>query len=636
MRGGTVTGARTPLPKRALHVPHGDARVVVKFVDELRVRTSDSVGLHTGATARDVSAVRELAARHGLQFTPLVRIDEHRVDALLARAEARSGRAQPDLLGLFVVTTADGSRPDLHVARELQALAEVEYVAYESTDVPPPVDLDPATPSHTDGQGYLGPAPGIDAMGAWAMGYDGTGVRIADVEASWQLAHEDLADGQMTTEPGQTPDENALMHIEHGTAVAGIVVGGDNGYGVTGIANGSTLALYSESTVEGGWRRTEAILSAAADSAVGDVLMLEIQVTDPIVGEYVPGEVEESVWMATRVAADAGVVVVAAAGNGSVDLDRPELAYYRNRGDSGAIIVGAGDPQTHQVLGFSTFGLRVDVQGWGIEVFTTGYGNFAMYGDDPNQSYTATFAGTSSATPFVAGAAAVVQQAVKDAELEPLTSEQMRAVLRVTGVPQAGPGGHIGPLPQIPAAIATALSPHDEPPVVEITTPVATQTEDDMFSTSVEIMASPDTASVELSINGQVQPLVDAIPPFGFDAVDFPEGTWELVAVATNVWGVVGESEPVVLEVGYVPPVTTSGGSESTTEPEQEDTSSSGGEVDDTTGEPPDDEDDTSTGDPQATGGDDGGCGCTSSPRSGSAWLLVLLGAARRRRRHGM
>ena len=60
-------------------------------------------------------------------------------------------------------------------------------------------------------------------------------------------------------------------------------------------------------------------------------------------------------------------------------------------------------------LSFSTYGSRVDVQGWGHNVTTTGYGGLFTGGGDPNQYYTATFNGTSSASPIVAGAAAALQ-----------------------------------------------------------------------------------------------------------------------------------------------------------------------------------------------------------------------------------
>ena len=48
---------------------------------------------------------------------------------------------------------------------------------------------------------------------------------------------------------------------------------------------------------------------------------------------------------------------------------------------------------------------RVDLQGWGERVCSTGYGDYELVGGDSNQAYTADFAGTSSASPLVAGAA---------------------------------------------------------------------------------------------------------------------------------------------------------------------------------------------------------------------------------------
>jgi len=622
--------ARTPLPKRTPIPPAlRDHRLVVKFADALQVRL-EAGGTLRSATGHQLRSIHAVRTGAGLDFVPLLGMDPQRIEDVRARAEARSGRAQPDLAGLYVVTTTDGAVPSRAVAAELNALSDVEFAAYESLGVPPPVDIAPPTPSLVDLQGYLGPDAGIDAQGAWAMGFDGAGVRISDIEFAWHLGHEEWNEGQMIAEPGQTPDAGALAFEDHGTAVAGELIGGDNGYGITGMSPGSQLGVYPEFTEESGPRRAEAILSAAADSSPGDVLILEIQTTEPVVGALGPGEIEESVWMATRVATDAGIIVTAAAGNGSLDLDRPELAYYRDRGDSGAIIVGAGAPMTREWLSFSTFGARVDLQGWGVEVFTAGYGQYATYGDDVNQRYTAGFAGTSSATPFAAAAAAIVQQAVQAGGGEPLTSPQMRAVLRGTGLPQQGIGGNIGPLPQVPAAIGAALLPMDAPPVLSIVTPMPTQTEASTLMTAVEITASADTAWVELSINGEIQPLIDDIPPFGFASVEFPVGTWELVAVATNIWGVVGSSEAVVLEVGYEPPATTSGGA---------DESSSGAADDASTTAVPDAAESSTTdaagtdGTAGASDGEGEGCGCMASPRPGGWALLVVVAAATSRRR---
>jgi hypothetical protein len=375
------------------------SRLVVKFADRFAVRTDAGGGLHS-ARGESIESIREVAHRHGLRFRPMFR--RHRADltALLERAQARSGRAQPDLLATYVIEAAhEGSL--LAAGEQLQQLDAVEFVAFEGLDAPPPTDLDPPTPDHMPDQGHLDADPGIDVRGAWALGYDGSGIRISDVERGWNLAHEEWLDGQIIPEPGQTPDE-AETDLQHGTAVAGTIIAPDNGYGVTGIAKGNTLAVYSTETIEDGFRGAEAVATAFADAGPGEIVLLEMQGEEPITGRYGPVELDQTYWMLTRVAADAGVVVVAAAGNGELDLDSVEVGYWRDWGDSGAIIVGAGQPGSREPESFSSYGSRVDVQGWGSSVFTAGYGDHAIYGDDINQAYTDDFGGTSSASAVIA------------------------------------------------------------------------------------------------------------------------------------------------------------------------------------------------------------------------------------------
>ena len=628
-----VVMPRAAEPVRLPAGPLDHLELVVKFTDAAEVRTTapDALLSRAGADLADVESVRD---RYGLRFAPIFRrIPESRIEALRARAEARSGRPQPDLLGVMRVEVA-APTPELlvEIGRALQGLPTVELAYVHRTHNPPPADLDPPTADLEILQGYRSHESGIDVDGAAALGWDGTGIRIADVEQNWDFEHEDLVDAAFELEPGVAiwtgqDDPN------HGSAVVASLVAPDNGYGITGMTPGASLTAYPEIIDDGVYRRTEAIASAAADAGAGDVILLEIQETEPAFGDYAPGEIEETVWMVTRMATDAGVVVVAAAGNGNIDLDAPELAYYRERGDSGAIIVGAGSPSLRDKLNFSTYGSRVDVQGWGVEVFTAGYGNYAMYGDDPHQAYTGTFSGTSSASPIVTAAAVLVQQAAK-AELGfPLTSQQMRAVLIGTGLPQ-GAGGHIGPLPRVPDAIAAASTPDMAAPSVAIAVPPDdVAVEEPMFATPIEIDADDDSGfvtQVQLSIDGQLQPVIDDLAPFVFDDVVFPEGTFEVVAVATDVWGNVGESAPRTIAVGVEPPPASTSGESSS------DGSSESGPIppppSDTTGEDEDDDDGESTGDPgEAPRGEDG-CGCTHGSPSGALPLFVLVAARRRRR----
>jgi hypothetical protein len=135
-------------------------------------------------------------------------------------------------------------------------------------------------------------------------------------------------------------------------------------------------------------------------------------------------------------------------------------------GDSGAIIVGGGTANTihaifppYVVSGVtytSTYGSRVDVQGWFENVRSTGAipgSGFTLVGSDFNQSYM-TFTGTSSATAQLGGAVTVLQSYYKNQTNNTLTSQQMRTILKNTGIPQGGDvTKNIGPFPNMLAAL---------------------------------------------------------------------------------------------------------------------------------------------------------------------------------------
>jgi len=464
---------RQPLPKEAVRAPalasaalapDRAQRLIVKFVDPARARFTPGGGLESRA-GHDLGAVRRLAREEGLRFAPLVRLEESQLAALEARAAARSGRAQPDLAGMAIVEARAADADLERIGGRLLALAAVEFAYVQALGVPPPEDLPPTTPDLSGFQTYRGPDPGMDVDYAWSQGARGAGVRLSDCEYGWDPEHEDLRDIDLHLEPGQTIDPSvfAIGWDDHGTAVLGETSSVPNAYGTSGVAPDAAVYTFPEWTVEEGFRRVSAITSAIAGSAAGDVVLLEMQ-TVGAGGGYGPAELDPAVWTVVKAGTDAGVVVVGAAGNGAQDLDAPAYAEYRARGDSGAILVGAGSPDTsHARLAFSTYGARIDVQGWGSSVFTLGYGSFAQYGGDERQTYTATFNGTSSASPFVAAACAALEGLARAAGA-PLSPVGLRAHLVATGIPQGGTTpGHIGPLVDLRAAIdALGLCPPPE------------------------------------------------------------------------------------------------------------------------------------------------------------------------------
>ena len=316
------------------------------------------------------------------------------------------------------------------------------------------------TPPYERLQGYLGPAPaGIGAAAAWsAPGGRGDGVWFADVEGGWNDKHEDLAGDRVRAIGRRMPGR---YWEAHGTAVLGEVVARDNELGMYGIAPAvprvvtSSIADVSSAT---------AIDLAQAELRPGDVLLIELHSKGPR-GRFLPLEFWDDVFDAIRIATARGVVVIEAAGNGGEDLDHETYRGKLDRAgrDSGAIMVGAGAPAVkgwvdRSRLDFSNHGSRVDVQGWGRMVATLDYGDLQGC-DATGRKYTNTFAGTSSASPIVAGAAILLEGIARTERGRPLSPTELRRLLTETGSPQTdGPHGpateHIGPRPDVAKALA--------------------------------------------------------------------------------------------------------------------------------------------------------------------------------------
>ncbi len=137
-------------------------------------------------------------------------------------------------------------------------------------------------------------------------------------------------------------------YTEHGTAVIGIMFADKGSYGISGMANGASELIFSQNGSNRVMSRVNAVTKAIENSVTGDVIVFEMQAygntSDP--NDFVPAEYDLPIWNLTKAASDAGIIIVAAGGNGNQDLDDIPYDDYRNRGDSGAIIVGAGRANT--------------------------------------------------------------------------------------------------------------------------------------------------------------------------------------------------------------------------------------------------------------------------------------------------
>ncbi|HVI48437.1 MAG TPA: S8 family serine peptidase [Chitinophaga sp.] len=352
--------------------------------------------------------------------------------------------------GLLYVKEAANMQPSevLKLAEDFEKLDMVEYAALEAVTPPPP----PVSPDFGWKQYYKYDTDssnpnvrGINAVYAWSIGVTGAGIRIADIEWGYNKNHEDLAPTRCR-EILPPPDD---QFKDHGTAVAGILMGAKNNFGVTGMVYGADSCFIISERVRG---RAGGIAEGLLHLRRGDVFLYEMQ-TGGQGGQYVPADYNQAVWDITKAVTDSGIVVVAAAGNGNQNLDDAFYASYRARGDNGAIIVGAGTKIGRNKASFSTYGSTVHLQGWGDwTVASSGYGD--LYNGGVNATYTNQFSGTSSATPIVASAVIAVQSWHKANRGSVLAPRAIRKVLINSGTAQ-GTGGHIGPLPNIKAAIAS-------------------------------------------------------------------------------------------------------------------------------------------------------------------------------------
>jgi uncharacterized repeat protein (TIGR01451 family) len=385
-----------------------------------------------------------------------------------ARQERASGKEIGDKNLYYLLTYPD----DTDVAGLLNALNafDIVEIAYADTRVLDFEDLEPTnhSPDHRWRQGYREAAPGgINADAAYFVaGGRGQNVQAIDIERFFNAGHEDLP--VVSVFPNGDPDaEWPGDAFDHGTAVMGQLFAQDNGFGVLGI-----IDLGAPGFVSTAGGRPQAIDLAHSNSNAGDVVLLELQRAGPNGGcasqnnqtGCAPEEWLQASYDAVVAAVADGIIIVAAAGNGFQDLDSDPYQEWRDRGDSGAIIVGAGaapgctNPARSR-RDFSNFGARVNLQGWGECVATTGYGTLAG-NTGLNDRYTGGFGGTSSASPIVAGAAGVVSSVRQQQGLGTPTSQFVRTLLRNTGTPQVLPAedpaalaGNIGPLPNLAAAL---------------------------------------------------------------------------------------------------------------------------------------------------------------------------------------
>ncbi|MCU4819401.1 S8 family peptidase [Bacillus thuringiensis] len=441
-------------------------QLILKFKNEANLPYQDGIEKFIKEEKQDPELIGILAEYPNVTINRLFNSLNPKEIKNLGKEIKDSDHISSNLLNYYIVETQDDIDVQALLTKiEKSSLVETAYLQEEEAPPAerlPNLSVNPYDEPRLTRQGYLEPAPlGINAPYAWSIkGGDGKGTTFVDMEYGWLFSHEDLVNQKIELISGQNKSE----HHDHGTSVLGIVSAEDNNIGGIGIAPKAKVKVVSQIRDNGNYNTADAILSAVNNMQAGDILLLEAQATYDGYGDknYFPVEVKPDIFDAIRMGTNKGIIIIEAGANGGNDLDQfrdrnGKQVLNRNSPDfkdSGAIMVGAASARVpHKRSYFSNYGSRVDVYGWGNAVDTTD----AKPSEFITNLYTSSFAGTSSASPIIAGAAASIQGIAKNNQGKVYTPSQIRAILSdpSTGTKSNDPSSDkIGVLPDLKAILS--------------------------------------------------------------------------------------------------------------------------------------------------------------------------------------
>ena len=353
----------------------------------------------------------------------LVKFRENATTQSTASIHSQQGVAvlsRIDRIGVEHVRLAPGG----NMATALQAYRDNPDVEYAEPNYIMTLDATPNDPSygqlwglHNIGQGGGSSDADIDAPEAWDR-TTGTDVLVAIIDSGVDWTHPDLDDNIWTNtaevvngldDDGNgyvddvmgwdfiNRDNNPMDDNHHGTHVAGTIAAeGGNGIGVVGVNWTARILPLKAGTSTGSLPATATI----------DAVLYAVQMGARVINASYGGP---SFSLAQRdaieVAANAGVLFVAAAGNGGLDGigdNNDSVHHYPSDYDLPNIISVAATDQSDNLAWFSNYGTTsVDLSAPGVSILSTWPQFISPY------SYN-TSSGTSMATPHVAGVAALV------------------------------------------------------------------------------------------------------------------------------------------------------------------------------------------------------------------------------------
>jgi len=193
----------------------------------------------------------------------------------------------------------------------------------------------------------------IDANDVWPRWGSGSGVRVAMMDTGVDRSHPDIgaAAGAISFVPGQAVDD----FDGHGTHIAGTLMARNNTVGVVGGAPGASLlvAKILDNNGDGDTARAISALNWAVTNGAKIVSM-----------SFGGSEFSQALSDACDAAADAGVLLIAAAGN-----DGASTPFYPAMYPS--VMAVSGVDGSGALAAFSNFGPHISVAAPSVEIRST-------------------------------------------------------------------------------------------------------------------------------------------------------------------------------------------------------------------------------------------------------------------------
>ena len=241
----------------------------------------------------------------------------------------------------------------------------------------------------------------VNAPDAW-NNCTGTGIKIAVVDTGISKKHPDLNVAGGVSLVGDKSSKKWDDDNGHGTHVAGIIAACDNSIGVVGVAYDSDLYAVKVLDSSGNGQISDVIegIEWAVDNDV-DIISMSIGTT----------QYSQALEEACDYAYSSDVLLVAASGNsGDGDVTTNNVEYP---GKFDSVIAVSAIDSTGTAPMWSSDGEEVELAAPGVSIYSTFL----------NDGYAAE-SGTSMATPFVSGVAALIKS-----ENPSLSSQEIRALL---------------------------------------------------------------------------------------------------------------------------------------------------------------------------------------------------------------